>query len=45
MRASLFWFSIDEHIGWRPSAAFGNSDGDFQMLQGATVYQCRLGKR
>jgi hypothetical protein len=21
------------HIGWRPIAAFGNSDGDLQMLQ------------
>jgi len=25
--------SIDSHIGRRPIAAFGNSDGDLQMLQ------------
>jgi hypothetical protein len=28
---------INEHIGRRPIAAFGNSDGDFQMLQWATL--------
>jgi hypothetical protein len=28
---------INEHIGLRPIAAFGNSDGDFQMLQWATT--------
>jgi phosphoserine phosphatase len=28
---------INSHIGRRPIAAFGNSDGDFQMLQWATV--------
>jgi hypothetical protein len=28
---------INEHIGRRPVAAFGNSDGDFQMLQWATM--------
>lgn len=27
---------INSHIGRRPIAAFGNSDGDFQMLQWAT---------
>ncbi|MCA6101509.1 HAD family hydrolase [Bradyrhizobium australafricanum] len=27
---------INSHIGRRPVAAFGNSDGDFQMLQWAT---------
>ena len=30
------WFkpvAIDSHIGRRPIAAFGNSDGDLQMLQ------------
>jgi hypothetical protein len=27
---------INEHIGRRPIAAFGNSDGDLQMLQWAT---------
>jgi hypothetical protein len=27
---------INEHIGRRPIAAFGNSDGDMQMLQYAT---------
>jgi hypothetical protein len=37
---------INEHIGRRPIAAFGNSDGDFQMLQRATVYQrCLAGVR
>jgi hypothetical protein len=29
--------SINQHIGRRPIAAFGNSDGDFQMLQWATM--------
>jgi len=29
--------SINKHIGRRPIAAFGNSDGDFQMLQWATM--------
>ena len=24
---------IQKHIGWRPILAFGNSDGDLQMLQ------------
>jgi hypothetical protein len=28
---------INSHIGRRPIAAFGNSDGDFQMLQWTTV--------
>jgi len=28
---------INEHIGRRPIAAFGNSDGDLQMLQWATT--------
>lgn len=28
---------INSHIGRRPIAAFGNSDGDFQMLQWATT--------
>jgi phosphoglycolate phosphatase-like HAD superfamily hydrolase len=28
---------INQHIGRRPIAAFGNSDGDFQMLQWATM--------
>jgi haloacid dehalogenase-like hydrolase len=28
---------INEHIGRRPVAAFGNSDGDLQMLQWATL--------
>lgn len=28
---------INEHIGIRPIAAFGNSDGDLQMLQWATL--------
>lgn len=28
---------IEEHIGRRPIAAFGNSDGDFQMLQWTTL--------
>jgi phosphoglycolate phosphatase-like HAD superfamily hydrolase len=36
---------IDRHIGRRPIAAFGNSDGDLQMLQWTTVGQpgARLG--
>ena len=29
--------SIHEHIGRRPIAAFGNSDGDLQMLQWTTA--------
>ena len=28
---------INQHIGRRPIAAFGNSDGDLQMLQWATI--------
>lgn len=28
---------INEHIGLRPIAAFGNSDGDLQMLQWTTA--------
>jgi phosphoserine phosphatase len=28
---------INEHIGRRPIAAFGNSDGDFEMLQWTTL--------
>ncbi len=28
---------INQHIGWRPIAAFGNSDGDLQMLQWTTA--------
>jgi hypothetical protein len=28
---------INQHIGRRPSAAFGNSDGDLQMLQYTTI--------
>lgn len=28
---------INQHIGRRPIAAFGNSDGDFQMLQWTTT--------
>jgi len=35
---------INAHIGRRPIAAFGNSDGDFQMLQWATAGKgARLG--
>ncbi len=35
---------INEHIGRKPVAAFGNSDGDFQMLQYATIEKgARLG--
>jgi len=35
---------IAEHIGRKPVAAFGNSDGDFQMLQYATIEKgARLG--
>jgi phosphoserine phosphatase len=29
---------INAHIGMRPTAAFGNSDGDLQMLQWATMW-------
>jgi len=29
--------SINQHIGRRPIAAFGNSDGDFQMLEWVTA--------
>ena len=29
--------AINQHIGRRPIAAFGNSDGDFQMLQWVTA--------
>ena len=35
--ASKFSVGINEHIGRRPIAAFGNSDGDLQMLQWATM--------
>jgi phosphoserine phosphatase len=37
--------SINEHIGRRPIAAFGNSDGDLEMLQWTTLAgdQRRLG--
>ena len=28
---------INEHIGRRPIAAFGNSDGDLEMLQWTTI--------
>jgi len=28
---------INQHIGRRPIAAFGNSDGDFEMLQWSTL--------
>jgi hypothetical protein len=28
---------IQQHIGRRPIAAFGNSDGDFQMLEWTTL--------
>jgi hypothetical protein len=36
--------AINEHIGRRPIAAFGNSDGDFQMLEWTTsVPGARLG--
>ena len=28
---------INEHIGQRPISVFGNSDGDFEMLQWATL--------
>ena len=36
--------SIEEHIGRRPIAAFGNSDGDLQMLQWVTAGEgARLG--
>ena len=31
--------AINQHIGRRPIAAFGNSDGDLQMLQWATAGQ------
>jgi hypothetical protein len=36
---------INEHIGQRPIAAFGNSDGDLEMLQWATTHSggVRLG--
>jgi haloacid dehalogenase-like hydrolase len=35
---------INEHIGRRPIAAFGNSDGDLEMLQWTTMTeQARLG--
>jgi haloacid dehalogenase-like hydrolase len=35
---------INSHIGRRPIAAFGNSDGDFQMLEWTTSGSCpRLG--
>ncbi|WP_455223050.1 HAD family hydrolase [Kaarinaea lacus] len=35
---------INQHIGRRPIAAFGNSDGDFQMLQWTTAGEgARLG--
>jgi len=35
---------INAHIGRRPIAAFGNSDGDFEMLQWATMAEgARLG--
>jgi hypothetical protein len=30
-------FGINEHIGRRPIAAFGNSDGDLEMLQWTTL--------
>jgi len=30
---------IDQHIGRRPVASFGNSDGDLQMLQWTTAGQ------
>ena len=33
--------AINQHIGRRPIAAFGNSDGDLQMLQWATAGQGR----
>jgi hypothetical protein len=32
---------INEHIGRRPIAAFGNSDGDLEMLQWATLGNSR----
>jgi phosphoglycolate phosphatase-like HAD superfamily hydrolase len=36
---------INEHIGQRPTAAFGNSDGDLEMLQWTTAHSggVRLG--
>jgi hypothetical protein len=36
--------AINHHIGRRPIAAFGNSDGDLQMLQWSTAGEgARLG--
>ena len=32
---------INEHIGRRPIAAFGNSDGDLEMLQWTTLARRR----
>ncbi|NJN47682.1 MAG: haloacid dehalogenase-like hydrolase, partial [Candidatus Competibacteraceae bacterium] len=32
---------INQHIGRRPIAAFGNSDGDFQMLEWTTAGEGR----
>ena len=32
---------IHQHIGRRPIAAFGNSDGDFEMLEGTTNGEAR----
>ena len=32
---------IQQHIGRRPIAAFGNSDGDFEMLQWTTARRRR----
>ena len=33
---------INEHIGRRPIAAFGNSDGDLEMLQWTTLTAIRV---
>jgi hydroxymethylpyrimidine pyrophosphatase-like HAD family hydrolase len=33
---------INEHIGRRPIAAFGNSDGDLDMLQWTTLRLSQL---
>jgi hydroxymethylpyrimidine pyrophosphatase-like HAD family hydrolase len=36
---------INEHVGRRAIAAFGNSDGDLEMLQWATLSVTRLTNR
>ena len=34
---------ISQHIGRRPIAAFGNSDGDFEMLEWVTAEAAKRG--